>query len=231
MFARRLMQITTLGTVHKSPAGSGITMDNKYQNLTDEQIIALTKTGDRQALDFLLDRHKKLVKQKARAYFIMGADGDDIIQEGMIGLYKAVRDYDRQKNVPFASFASLCIERQILTAIKNASRQKHSPLNSYISLSSDDFDAESEFFLNTLAGKHTSSPEEMLINNETKSSIETSIEKSLSKMERNVLSLYLNGASYGEIANILNKNEKAVDNAIQRVRRKMSEQWLVISGQ
>ena len=206
-------------------------MNNEYQNLTDEQIIVLSKTGDRHALDFLLNKHKKLVKQKARAYFIMGADGDDIIQEGMIGLYKAVQDYDEQKSVPFASFASLCIERQILTAIKTASRQKHSPLNSYVSLSSDDFDAESEFFLSTFVGKHASSPEELLIRNETKSSIETSIEKNLSKMERNVLSLYLNGASYGEIANILDKNEKAVDNAIQRVRRKMTDQWAVISGQ
>jgi len=206
-------------------------VNNEYQNLTDEQIIVLTKAGDRHALDFLLNKHKKLVKQKARAYFIMGADGDDIIQEGMIGLYKAVQDYDEQKSVPFASFASLCIERQILTAIKTASRQKHSPLNSYISLSSDDFDAESEFFLSTFVGKHASSPEELLIRNETKSSIETSIEKNLSKMERNVLSLYLNGASYGEIANILDKNEKAVDNAIQRVRRKMTDQWAVISGQ
>ena len=205
-------------------------MDSEYQNLTDEQVIILASAGNRRALDFLLDKHKKLVKQKARAYFIMGADGDDIIQEGMIGLYKAVQDYDGQKGVPFSSFASLCIERQILTAIKNASRQKHSPLNSYISLSADDFDAEGELFLNTFMEKYTSSPEEMFISYETKSLIEGSIEKSLSKMEKNVLSLYLNGSSYEEIAGILNKNEKAVDNAIQRVRRKMSEQWAVISG-
>jgi len=200
-----------------------------YNNLTDEQIIALTKTGDKHALDFLLDKHKKLVKQKARAYFIMGADGDDIIQEGMIGLYKAVNDYDDQKKVPFISFAGLCIERQILTAIKNAARQKHSPLNSYISLSADDFDAESELFLSSITGKYISSPEEMIINRETKKIIETNIEKVLSKMERNAISLYLNGASYEEIANALGKGEKAVDNAIQRVRRKMSEQWAEIS--
>jgi len=193
----------------------------KYSSLTDEQIIELTKKGDKFALDFLLDRHKKLVRQKARAYFIMGADGDDIIQEGMIGLYKAVNDYDDGKKVPFISFASLCIERQILTAIKTAARQKHSPLNSYVSLSADGFDTESEIF--SLAGKHSESPEEMIISRETTKIIESKIEKSLSKMERNVLSLYLNGASYEEIAASLGKGEKAVDNAIQRARKKMGD--------
>ena len=200
-----------------------MTQLEKYADLTDEQIITLTKKGDKRALDFLLDKHKKLVKQKARAYFIMGADKDDIIQEGMIGLYKAINDYDDGKNVPFISFAALCIERQILTAIKTAARQKHSPLNSYISLSADSFDTESEIFSHSLTGKYAGNPEEMIISRENEKMIELKIEKALSKMEQNVLSQYLSGASYEEIAASLGKGEKAVDNAIQRVRKKMND--------
>jgi RNA polymerase sporulation-specific sigma factor len=197
-------------------------LDEKNAAPNDDALLRKSRAGDTAALDQLLHRYKDLVKSKSRLYFIMGADRDDIVQEGMIGLYKAIRDYDPERPAGFASFAELCVTRQILTAIKAAARQKHIPLNSYISLDKT-VDGETEqTYMELLTGTQ-SSPEEALIDREDRSYIEVNIEKSLSELECRVLSLHLVGKSYAEIAVLVARDEKAVDNALQRVRRKVEK--------
>ncbi|MDR1687195.1 MAG: RNA polymerase sporulation sigma factor SigH [Clostridiales bacterium] len=193
----------------------------QYGDLNDENLISLIREGDGAAQDYLLEKYKSLVKITARPYFIIGADRDDIIQEGMIGLYKAVRDFDPSKNVTFESFAGLCVTRQIITAIKSAGRKKHSPLNSSVSLNQN-IDGEDYSFMEILPQSQSQSPEDLLINKETKNFIEIQIEKKLSEMESNVLRLFLLGKSYAEIAKIVKKDEKSIDNSLQRVRRKIA---------
>ena len=197
----------------------------KYDSYdSDEKIIEIIRNGDNVAQDYIIDKYKNLVKVKSRAYFIIGADKEDIIQEGMIGLYKAIRDFKKDKNVSFYSFAELCITRQIITAIKAATRQKHIPLNSYISLNKpiDDYETD-QTYIDLIAEVRINNPEELLIDREEKNYIETHMEEALSELECKVLSLYLKGKTYAEIARIISKDEKSIDNAIQRVRRKVEK--------
>lgn len=195
-----------------------------YVELKDEEIVKLASLGDKSALDYILDKYKGLVKVKARAYFIIGADKEDIIQEGMIGLYKSIRDYQESRETSFKVFAELCITRQMITAIKSATRQKHIPLNSYISLNKPVYDGESEkTYLDTIASLKSLNPEELFIGKESKSFIEKHINRTLTKLECKVLELYLQGKNYTEISSIIQKPEKSIDNALQRVKRKLEK--------
>ena len=184
----------------------------------------MAQNGDDAAQEYLLDKYKSLVRAKSRAYFLIGADSEDIIQEGMIGLYKAVRDYNEEKNASFRSFAELCVNRQMITAIKAATRQKHQPLNSYISLNKPVYEEESEQtymdFLQSSSGSLLN-PEALLIGQENKSFLEDQMVKNLSSFETRVLVLYLQGRSYFEISRVLDKPEKSIDNALQRVKKKL----------
>ena len=190
----------------------------------DEQLVWQSQNGDHLAEAQLLDKYKPLVKAKSRAYFLIGADSEDIIQEGMIGLYKEIRDYDKEKNASFRSFAELCINRQMITAIKAATRQKHQPLNSYVSLNKPVFENDSEeTYLDLLREGELLNPEALLIGQENKNFLENQMIKNLSSFESRVLTLYLQGRSYFEIANMLNKPEKSIDNALQRVKKKLEK--------
>lgn len=195
--------------------------EEQYQQYSDEDLINFVRNGDETAQDFLLNKYKTVVKTKARAYFLMGADREDIIQEGMIGLYKAIRDYQPDKNAAFKSFADLCINRQIITAIKTASRQKHVPLNSSISLNKQVYGSdEEETYMDFLKTEEATSPEAIFIGIENKNFILDQFSKALSSFESKVLSLYLQGKSYSKIAEITGKPEKSIDNALQRVKKK-----------
>ena len=190
----------------------------------DEEIIKEAKAGDDAALEYLINKYKKFVRAKARTYFLIGADREDIIQEGMIGLYKAVRDFRGDKLSSFRAFAELCITRQIITAIKTATRQKHIPLNSYISLNKPIFDEESDrTLLDIINEENVSDPEEVMISREEFAGIELKMNEILSNLEWEVLSQYLQGRSYQEIAQELNRHVKSIDNALQRVKRKLEK--------
>lgn len=190
--------------------------------LSDEQLVELVHKGNSEALDFVIHKYRNFVRAKARSYFLIGADKEDIVQEGMIGLYKAVRDYKGDKLSTFRAFAELCITRQIITAIKTATRQKHIPLNSYVSLDKPIYDEESDrTLMDVLTGTKASDPQELIINREQFSSIEGKVNELLSDLERRVLALYLDGRSYQEISEQLNRHVKSIDNALQRVKRKL----------
>ena len=176
------------------------------------------------ALEYILHKYKNFVRAKARSYFLIGADKEDIVQEGMIGLYKAVRDYDAEKKASFRAFAELCITRQIITAIKTATRQKHQPLNSYVSLNKPVYEEESERMLvDIIAASKVSNPEEIVIDQEDYASMEEEIAKMLSSLENQVLTYYLHGLSYQQIARLLGRHEKSVDNALQRAKGKIDK--------
>ena len=199
-------------------------MAEDYNALDDIALVDKAKAGDRRAADTLIDRYKTFVRVKTRAYFLVGADRDDIVQEGMIGLFKAIRDYSPDKQASFKYFADICITRQIITAVKTATRQKHSPLNSYISLSKPAYEDESERTLIEMLSLRTSlNPEEIMIDKENLKITEQKIRKSLSKFELEVMELYINGKSYTEIAEQLGKEPKSIDNAIQRVKKKIQK--------
>ncbi|WP_280145677.1 RNA polymerase sporulation sigma factor SigH [Bacillus amyloliquefaciens] len=203
---------------------------NKVQffQLEDEQVIEKVHVGDSDALDYLITKYRNFVRAKARSYFLIGADREDIVQEGMIGLYKSIRDFREDKLTSFKAFAELCITRQIITAIKTATRQKHIPLNSYVSLDKPIFDEESDrTLLDVISGAKTLNPEEMIINQEEFDDIEMKMGELLSDLERKVLVLYLDGRSYQEISDDLNRHVKSIDNALQRVKRKL-EKYLEI---
>ncbi len=190
----------------------------------DDEIIRNAKSGDALALEFLINKYKSFVRAKARTYFLIGADREDIIQEGMIGLYKAIRDFRGDKLSSFRAFAELCITRQIITAIKTATRQKHIPLNSYVSLNKPIFDEESDrTLLDVISEESISDPEEMMINREEFAGIEVKMGEILSSLEWEVLSKYLQGRSYQEIAVELDRHVKSIDNALQRVKRKLEK--------
>ncbi|KKB34850.1 RNA polymerase sporulation sigma factor SigH [Bacillus thermotolerans] len=196
--------------------------NTSLETLQDEQLIELMHKGDSDALDFLIHKYKNFVRAKARSYFLIGADREDIVQEGMIGLYKAIRDYKEDKLTTFKAFAELCITRQIITAIKTATRQKHIPLNSYISLDKPIYDEESDrTLMDVITEAKMLSPEELIISREQFSSIEDKMNELLSDLERKVLALYLDGQSYQEISVELNRHVKSIDNALQRVKRKL----------
>lgn len=189
---------------------------------TDEELLALLRGGDQEAERELYERYKQTVRSRARTYFLIGADHEDLVQEGMIGLYRAVLEYDPEKAASFHSFADLCITRQILTAIKRASRKKHGPLNSYVSLNRPVFEKESEVtLLDMVQNLRVIDPEEQYIGQENCEQLLCIIREQLSDLERRVLGLYLEGRSYQEIAELLHKTPKAIDNAIQRVKRKL----------
>ena len=193
-----------------------------YETLADEQLLLRLRGGDARAEDALYARYKQIVRSKARTYFLIGADREDIIQEGMIGLYKAVMDYQFDKQSSFRSFAELCITRQIITAIKAATRKKHMPLNTYISFNRSVYEGESERpLIDVLTSTRITDPEEVLIGRENYATVADSIEHSLSKLERNALGYYLFGYSYQQIADVLRISTKSVDNAIQRVKKKL----------
>jgi len=198
----------------------------ELEHLTDEEIADLAKNGNVGALEYLINKYKNFVRAKARTYFLIGADREDIIQEGMIGLYKAIRDYRCDRQASFRAFAEICVTRQIITAIKTATRQKHIPLNSYISLNKPVFDEESERTLGEVVttGK-AGNPEDLFINQENLLDIESTMTRILSPLEQKVVALYLEGKSYVEIAQQLDRHVKSVDNALQRVKRKL-EQYL-----
>jgi len=195
---------------------------------SDEDIVMEAKGGNIVALEFLINKYKNFVKAKARSYFLIGADREDIIQEGMIGLYKAIRDFRGDKLSSFRAFAELCITRQIITAIKTATRQKHIPLNSYVSLNKPIYDEDSDrTLLDILSGSKITDPEELMINREEYHDIEFKMGEILSELEWKVLTLYLEGKSYQEIAVDLNRHVKSIDNALQRVKRKL-ERYLEV---
>ena len=197
---------------------------HKYDSFTDEEIVEKAKAGDNEGLEYLINKYKNFVRSKARSYFLIGADKEDIIQEGMIGLYKAIRDYKEDKLTTFKGFAELCITRQIITAIKTATRQKHIPLNSYVSLNKPIFDEESDrTLMDVLSGVKITDPEELIISREELNSIESKIGEILSELEWEVLNSYLQGKSYQEIACDLDRHVKSIDNALQRVKRKLEK--------
>lgn len=192
------------------------------QYLPDEYAVGMAKDGDTEALEHLINKYKNFVRAKARSYFLIGADREDIIQEGMIGLYKAIRDFRCDKLSSFRAFAELCITRQIITAIKTATRQKHIPLNSYISLNKPIYDEDSDrTLMDVISGSKISDPEELVINREEFDDIEEKMGEILSALEWKVLMSYLEGKSYQEMATDLNRHVKSIDNALQRVKRKL----------
>ncbi|MDR1070371.1 MAG: RNA polymerase sporulation sigma factor SigH [Gracilibacteraceae bacterium] len=190
--------------------------------ILDEEWVQLAKAGDNAALEYLINKYKNFVRAKARSYFLIGADREDIIQEGMIGLYKAIRDFRGDKLSSFRAFAELCVTRQIITAIKTATRQKHIPLNSYVSLNKPIYDDESDrTLIDVISGARMSDPEELIISREEFDDIEEKIGEILSALEWQVLMAYLDGKSYQEIAAELRRHVKSIDNALQRVKRKL----------
>ena len=197
---------------------------SRYAEYSDEKIVEMSHGGDSAAEEFLLDKYKNFVRSKARSYFLVGADHEDIVQEGMIGLYKAIRDFRPDKLSSFRAFAELCITRQIITAIKTATRQKHIPLNNYVSLNKPLYDEESDrTLLDVIVEGRMSDPEELIINMENVGNIRTKISEVLSPLEQQVLNAYLDGKSYQEIAEALGRHVKSIDNALQRVKRKLEK--------
>lgn len=195
-----------------------------YTELGDEEIVELAQQGEQFAIEFLVDKYKNFVRAKARSYFLIGADREDIIQEGMIGLFKAIRDYKVDKLTSFRAFAELCITRQIITAIKTATRQKHIPLNSYVSLNKPIYDEESDrTLMDILSTAKVTNPEEIMISREEFIFIEKKMGEILSSLEWKVLMAYLEGKSYQEIAVDLKRHVKSIDNALQRVKRKLEK--------
>lgn len=198
--------------------------DYSLEDKLDEEIALEAKRGNVQALEYLINKYKNFVKAKAKSYFLIGADKEDIYQEGMIGLFKSIRDYKPDKLSSFKAFAELCVTRQIITAIKTATRQKHIPLNTYISLNKPVYDEESDrTLLDVLSTVKVCDPEELVISREEVSSIETEIGEALSELELEVLNSYLQGKSYQEIACDLDRHSKSIDNALQRVKRKLEK--------
>ena len=196
-----------------------------YDGCSDEDLLAHIR-GERgdEALDYLINKYRNFVRSKARSYFLIGADREDIVQEGMIGFFKAIRDYRPDKLSSFRAFAELCVTRQIITAIKTATRQKHIPLNSYVSLNKPIYDEDSDrTLLDVLSGARISDPEELVISHEEFIDIEQKMEEILSDLEWRVLMSYLDGKSYQEIAVDLHRQVKSIDNALQRVKRKLEK--------
>lgn len=199
-----------------------------YSGLLDEAIIECIRNGEDEAMDYLLEKYKSTVRQKARALFLMGGDRDDLIQEGMIGLYRAIRDFNLEKETSFFQFAKLCITRQMYSAIKASNRKKNIPLNTYISFYTPVREKENDLedvvsFMDVMTSKHNTNPEEMIIDRENTTMLEEKLDKRLSAMEKEVVRLFISGMKYTEIANILKKEPKSIDNALQRIRSKVNQ--------
>lgn len=202
---------------------------DKYVNLKDEEIISQIRSGDKDALSYLLEKYKNLVNIKVSKYFMIGAEKEDILQEGMIGLFKAIQSFNEQKQNSFKSFANICIERQLITAIKSSNRQKHMPLNTYLSLNTaayDNNEDDSVELIDTFNSKTAEDPLETIMKREYYSEVEEAINKNLSKFEKQVLDRYLKGESYVTIAKRLDSPVKSIDNAIQRIRKKASKNMM-----
>lgn len=197
--------------------------NNRYSGFSDEELIHMLRDGDNSITDYLCEKYKNLVKNKARTMYILGAEPEDLIQEGMIGLFKAVRDYDSGRDASFQTFAELCISRQMYTAIQNSNRQKHMPLNTYVSLyGSTEYNGETGASLqDELPDNIIPNPEQLLIDKENVEDLEHRIEESLSELERQVLDLHLTGMGYATIARVLGRDEKSTDNALQRIKSKI----------
>ncbi|MCR8608299.1 RNA polymerase sporulation sigma factor SigH [Salmonella enterica subsp. enterica serovar Typhimurium] len=197
---------------------------SEFDEKLDEEIVLEAKNGNVRAQEYLISKYENFVKAKAKSYFLIGAVKEDIYQEGMIGLYKAIRDFKPDKLTSFKAFAELCATRQIITAIKTATRQKHIPLNTYVSLNKSIYEEESDrTLLDVLAGFRITDPEELVISQEQMEHIEGEISKVLSDLELEVLTSYLDGKSYQEIACDLDRHAKSIDNALQRVKRKLEK--------
>ena len=192
---------------------------SNYEQLTDEQLIRNLRDGDKKIMDYIMKKYKNVVRKEAKAMYLIGGENDDLIQEGMIGLFKAVRDYQPDKEASFQTFARMCVDRQIYNAIQNSNRQKHQPLNSYISLSQDPGESQDH-----LQDMWADNPESIIIDQENVRSLEQEITCTLSLMENQVLEYYLDGMGYAEIAALMKKTPKSIDNALQRIRTKIKEQ-------
>ena len=204
-------------------------MGNDYETSKDEELILRIRDGEEKITDYIMEKYKNLVRSKAGSMYILGADREDLIQEGMIGLFKAIRDYDIGRDASFATFADLCVARQMYTAVQDAGRKKHAPLNSYVSLyagNGSDKTEEEKKLLDSLVSRDEQNPEELLIDRENVERIEKAIESELSSFERQVLDLYLTGMKYTEIARVLGKDDKSTDNALQRCRSKIRKALL-----
>lgn len=201
-------------------------MTLEYANLRDEEIIEQVRKGDSPGVDFLMEKYKNLVRKKARALYLIGGDNDDLIQEGMIGLYKAIRDFEPDREASFHSFAALCVERQLYNAVKGANRLKNSPLNTYVSLDGPvgggNVEDGRQTLGETLEKNGISNPEDIMIDRERVGRIERAIEESLSCFEQRVVNLYIEGMNYQQIAAELGKTPKSIDNALQRIKKKLS---------
>lgn len=197
---------------------------SKYEQATDEELIDRLRNGEEIIVDYICDKYKNLVRSKAKSMYILGADGEDLIQEGMIGLFKAVRDYDSGRDASFYTFADLCISRQMYTAVQASKRQKHIPLNSYVSLYGNSVgreEGEERELLEALADPSELNPEELFLDKERVAYLENVIENELSPFEKQVLDLYMTGMGYAQIAKVLGRDEKSADNALQRLKGKI----------
>lgn len=204
--------------------GSVYSVNGKYNNLEDDKVIEMIKAGDKSALNYLVDKYSELVNMKVGKYFIIGAEREDIVQEGLIGLYKAIKNYSGEKQNTFKTFANLCIERQLITAIKTSNRQKHMPLNSYLSLNTQAYEEnEDTELVEIFDNKVVEDPLDTVMKKEYYKLVESEIDKNLSDFEKKVLNRYSNGESYVEIAEKLNMPVKSIDNAIQRIRKKATK--------
>lgn len=201
--------------------------EEKFKQASDEELILMYRDGEEEAAGFLMNKYKNLVRKKAGSMYILGGDREDLIQEGMIGLYKAVRDYDMGRDVNFYTFADLCVSRQMYTAVQASNRQKHLPLNTYISIYGQTMNSEEgngEYdLINTLVSRIESNPEEMMIAQENMEQMENAILKELSELEKQVFELHLTGMNYTEIAKVLGRDEKSTDNALQRMKGKIKK--------
>jgi len=204
-----------------SNANAFYSVDNNYISMSDEQLISLVKSDDKYALDFIIEKYKDLVNMKVGKYFIIGAEREDIIQEGMIGLFKAIQGFDNTKQNSFKTFANMCIERQLITAIKTSNRQKHQPLNGYLSLNTAAYDDDEDTTVLEIFNSHqTEDPLDTITKKEYYKRVEDAIDKNLSDFEKQVLARFIKGESYVKIAEKLDTPVKSIDNAIQRIRKK-----------
>ena len=199
-------------------------MQENYNGCTDEELLIRLRDGEQGITDYIMNKYKNLVRSKAKSMYILGADSEDLIQEGMIGLFKAIRDYDSGRDASFFTFADLCVSRQMYTAVQASRRQKHIPLNNYVSLYGNvtvNRDGEEEALVNVLSDASDLNPEALVIDRENVDRLEMLIERELSSFEKQVLDLYLTGMGYQQIAKVLGRDDKSTDNALQRIKTKL----------
>ncbi len=211
--------------MEKEETEKGADMEGKYESMTDEELIDSLREGEAPIMDYICNKYKNLVRREAKSMFILGADTEDLIQEGMIGLFKAVRDYDSGRDASFFTFAQLCISRQMYTAVQASKRKKHLPLNTYVSLDSQEDSGnqkgQEQPLLELLADRTKLNPEELVLDKERVDYLERAMEKELSEFEKQVLDLYRTGMNYSQIARVLGRDEKATDNALSRAKQKI----------